>query len=643
MLTRIAVLAALIPFSAWADLSVSVNLPGNEQFSLETGTVVAAGDFTWNGNALTPQGNAFATGPGVLGPAVFSGSNAALQLLLEQNYYSGLYSQKPVTGVGVGTLIGMLDNSGNFAALLITDVSPSTLSFQLKTFGTPGSVPSISSIQNNYSYILPGLPNSGIAPGALFIIKGSDLSAIAPGPITLQSSAAPGLPATLHGASISVTVNGVTTHPPIYYSIATQIAAVLPSATPAGTGTLTVSYNGVPSAPAPITVVPTALGLDTLDGSGTGTGVATDLSYNLISYAHPATPLQDIVLWGSGLGADPADSDTTVTSTPHAVNVPLAIYIGGLPAQILYQGASGFPGLNQINVQVPGNVAPGCGVSVVAVSGGVVSNTITLPVSAQGIACSDPMLGLTGAQLAAEVNGYPAGSLTVTQTVNNQTAVQSIQTVATGTFEKVYSASGVLSLGSCTVAYAAIPSGAAIAPGTGLDAGALTISGPGGTFPLSDTLATGFYSATLANSIFPQTGTTFHFDATGGADVSAFSASVSYGAPPLWTNQSGLTSITRASGQTITWSGGPANTYMAIGGSSSTATATAAFTCYAPVAAGQFTIPAYILEAMPAQGGGGGTLTFANYLTPQPFAAQGLSSSTVSAGLAVVAGVSYQE
>ena len=37
---------------------------------------------------------------------------------------------------------------------------------------------------------------------------------------------------------------------------------------------------------------------------------------------------------GLGLGRRYGDSDTTFTSSPHAVNVPLTIYIGGIQAQI---------------------------------------------------------------------------------------------------------------------------------------------------------------------------------------------------------------------------------------------------------------------------------------------------------------------
>jgi uncharacterized protein (TIGR03437 family) len=159
---------------------------------------------------------------------------------------------------------------------LVTAISGASITLQYYTYGAASAPagPAITGVQNNYSFILPGLPNYGIAPGSIFIITGTDLAN--PGPAVLQSSAPPGIQTTLNGASISVTVGGVTTHPAMYYAIPTQIAAVLPSSTPVGTGTITVTYNGTPSSQEPIVVVPTALGLDTYYGAGTGLAVATD-------------------------------------------------------------------------------------------------------------------------------------------------------------------------------------------------------------------------------------------------------------------------------------------------------------------------------------------------------------------------------
>jgi hypothetical protein len=94
--------------------------------------------------------------------------------------------------------------------------------------------PKIFRVENNYSYILPGMPNYGIAQGSIFDIFGSGLATA-----TSELQSVP-LPKTLNGASVNVTVNSITTQPILYYVSDGQIAAVLPSATPAGTGQITV-------------------------------------------------------------------------------------------------------------------------------------------------------------------------------------------------------------------------------------------------------------------------------------------------------------------------------------------------------------------------------------------------------------------
>src|ERR1700722_2542006 len=61
-----------------------------------------------------------------------------------------------------------------------------------------------------------------------------------------RQSASQPLPTTagLAGTSVTITVNGTTLTAPLYSTVSTQVAAVLPSNTPAGTGTLTLTYNG---------------------------------------------------------------------------------------------------------------------------------------------------------------------------------------------------------------------------------------------------------------------------------------------------------------------------------------------------------------------------------------------------------------
>ena len=172
------------------------------------------------------------------------------------------------------------------------------------------AAPVVSAVLNNSSLIPAGFPNSGVAPSSLFVIQGTGMAAPGSNPV-LQDSAQ-GLPTTLNGTSISVTVGGTTVAPAIYYTSPTQVAAVLPAATPVGNGTITVSYNATPSASAPIQVVPNAYGFDIYNGLA----VATDAtSGGLITYTNSAKPGQVLVFWGTGLGADPADSDTTYTAS----------------------------------------------------------------------------------------------------------------------------------------------------------------------------------------------------------------------------------------------------------------------------------------------------------------------------------------
>ncbi len=274
--------------------------------------------------------------------------------------------------------------------------------------------PTVTALVNNYSNIPPGLPSYGIAPGSLFIIYGSDLSDnVAP---VLQSLSAP-LPLTLNHTSISVTVSGKTTNPAMYYTSPTQVAAVLPSSTPAGTGTITVTYKGTASAPAPIVVTASAFGADTLPGT-TGEVTATDAENRLITSTASASPGQTIVIWGSGLGADTKNDDRTYPLKQDNLS-DATVYIGGVKASVAYAGRSQFPGVDQINVVVPevgakpaleaasllGEAVPratttgfqgGCGISLAVVAHNTVSNFVTLPVNQGGGVCSDPAFGSTG-------------------------------------------------------------------------------------------------------------------------------------------------------------------------------------------------------------------------------------------------------
>ncbi len=168
------------------------------------------------------------------------------------------------------------------------------------------------------------------------------------------------LPTTSNGTSITAVVGGITVHPGIYYTTETQLAAVLPSNTPVGTGTITVTYNNQTSATFTLVVVASALGLDSLYGTGNGIAVATDNATGaLFGYTNSTKPGQAVVLWGSGVGADTSNDDRTYPLKQNNLNFITKLYVGGIEAQILYQGRSQYPGVDQVNIVIPARCETG--------------------------------------------------------------------------------------------------------------------------------------------------------------------------------------------------------------------------------------------------------------------------------------------
>jgi len=533
----------------------------------------------------------------------------------------------------------------------------------LPAAGAAGSndatTPAITAVLNNYSYILPGSPYYGIAPGSIFVIFGTGLAT--PGASADLQDSTKGLPLKLNGASVAVTVSGLTVYPALYYATPTQIAAVLPSTTPLGAGTVTVTYNGVSSPPATTQVVQSALGLATMSGDGTGLVMATDANYHFISPMNSAAGGQIITLWGTGLGASPEDSDTTYTSTPHQVaGVLIAIIFGSQQMPVVWAGRSGYPGLDQINVQLPvPNYTPAvCGettctqaswvtlplgcvttLSEAAVNTGVGSNTVELPISIAGGACTQPPFVLP-AEVAQAVSGQATvnfGSLSLSE---------GAQPMAGGSFYSIsgvalaaFGGSGTGSTGSCVIA----PTGAAPETTNLSTGGYLAVNAPGGNQALA-TVDYANYGGVVPASLIPPAGAMFTFVNEGSqyATIGQFTAAVTYPNPLTWTNQDSIGKISRAQGVQLTWTGGDADGVVAIRGSSFAAagsqTPSASFLCSVPASAGQFTVPASILQSLPA---GAGTLTVENQSAAQPISASGLGLGYAFAGAVFTINTAY--
>jgi uncharacterized protein (TIGR03437 family) len=511
--------------------------------------------------------------------------------------------------------------------------------FTITTGGAVGPpTPTIDTVQNNYGLIAPGLPNYGIAPSALFFIKGTGLSNST---TALLSSAAPGLQTTVNGVTVSVTSSGTTLQCPVYYLLPTQVAAVLPGATPLGNATITVNNNGGSSAAYPIVVVQSGFGILSYNGS---LAAAYDANNAIITASNAANPNQVIVLWGSGVGYDPADDDKLYPQNQdNLTNIPMQAYVGGVQAVIGYRGRSQYPGVDQVILTIPGSAPTGCYVSLAIVSGNIVSNSVTIPIAASGRTCSDSNSAFTPdvLQSLSGKTTIRSGALFVAQSTSITAAKTSTDNSVFGSFQSVtgFTGSGVsnqISIGSCLVSNS-LDTASASGTTTGLDAGsAISVAGPAGSLtltqlasPLPGLSLAGLYSppnGTVSATFIPSSGGTFTFDnGAGGKDVQHFNTSLTLPAAFVWSNASQITSVSRAQGINVTWTGGAAGSYVNITGAS-TATingksVSVSFVCYAPVSAGQFTVPPPVLLALPA---GSGSLNVGDYTNQQLFTAPGL-------------------
>ncbi|HLH15771.1 MAG TPA: hypothetical protein VKX45_01050 [Bryobacteraceae bacterium] len=499
--------------------------------------------------------------------------------------------------------------------------------------------PIVSTVSNAASYIDPSLPNGGIAQGSIFVVQGNNL-----GPATLTTDTKTTFQNTiLAGTSVSVTVNGTTAQALMYYTSANQIAALLPSNTPAGTGTLTVTYNNQTGPAYPITVVPNALGIFTVTSDGQGAGIVTYPDYSLVSVERSpncggpyttcgaANPGDVLTIWATGLGpinGNDAKGDGLGVNMP---NIPLTIWLGSVSVSATYQGRGCCIGEDQIIFTVPANAPTGCAVPLSIQIGNVISNVVALPIAIGQRACTpaDPKFPAGTAQrLTARTGPFSYAEIDLKH-VDQQPGFKD---VFTGQFLKFNIAPAVQPffmsyadmppIGSCAVVnnLNGFGSNVPLTPVAPLDFGPqISVQGPGGTknAPASG----GQFLTTIdpkGNFLVPGT---YTVTTPGGADVPAFSASISIPTMPTMTSPqpdaANPVPVTRADGLTVNWSGGGSAAYVEMevySATDNTYNKGADVVCSAPAAAGTFTVPPSALLALPA--GNFAQLAFRPHATP---------------------------
>ena len=382
-----------------------------------------------------------------------------------------------------------------------------------------------------------------LAPGVVFVIFGNNL-----GPATIQGASLP-YPQNLVGTSISFTpaAGGAAIPANLIYTSAAVVAGFLPSSATPGTYSVRVTYNLQTSPPQNVTVAQRSFGIGTSNSGGTGEAQATLANVNnglsLIRFTTgsvnsdgynfeltPAHPGDTVVLWGTGGGADPAN-DAGGTSGDQTAAGNFMVTVDGTQITPLYAGAvTGYPGLWQINFVLPTSMPADCFASVQVTAGGQTGNSATLAIAAPGqTSCSSQINTTTFDSLENGGNITFAG-LTIAGVVYYSGGTVQNSTIAGGVFNQYTAAAFLIDysgakIGGCTVVQETTPTGGKepSGPNALLDAGTLTLSGPGvpsQTMPVTVGPLGPAYSASLAAGAL-ENGGTYTLTGSGGKQSGA--------------------------------------------------------------------------------------------------------------------------
>ena len=473
--------------------------------------------------------------------------------------------------------------------------------FLVATCGFAQPVITSTDVENSASFLVQGLPGSGIAQGSIFTIFGTGV-----GPATLVQAGSLPLQTSLGGTSVTVTVGGQTVKAYILAAVSYQVNALLPSTTPTGSGTVTVTFNNQTSAPEPVQIVTASFGTYAFYSSD-GQATATDLNYVSNSIINTFHPGDWVILWGTGLG--PINGDDSKAPPVGNIGSP-TVYIGNTSLTPYYAGRSAsFPGLDQVAFQIPSGIQ-GCYVPVAVGTNGVVSHTSTIAVSASGQTCSDSLLGQD------LINKLASGGTVDFGFVQLFAIVLRSETLPSGiiapdfgqaTFSEFTPQTAGLASYGVSQGYCITNNDPDMSPGQ-LDAGpGVTLRGLAtATLPQLSPGWGYYYSLFNTGAQFFWSGLNYTVSAAGGAKVGAFSVSDTTSVPSAYFSGiiAGQT-LSRSSNLTVTWTGGDPtleNGLVTIAGASngtSSGSLFGGFMCIAPLSAKSFAIPQWVLSTLP--------------------------------------------
>jgi uncharacterized protein (TIGR03437 family) len=460
-------------------------------------------------------------------------------------------------------------------------------------------------IVNAASRLPASLRGGAIARGARFTIPGVRL-----GPDTGVRGSESEPPAKLADVSVRIAQRDVVADAGLLLVSATRIDAWIPDGAPLGDVQLTVTYQGRPSEPYELTLVPSSAGFFS--------GETAPEALPAARRKPEAAPGDTVTLWGTGLGETALD-----------------LFVGGKPAEaVRATTAACCKGVEQIEFRVPAGAPLGCFVPVLArAPDGRPSNAVPIAVHAPGQACRDEGDWFRESVEHATRAGFVVlARVSLDLKLGPRAGAQFQFDYGIGSFGRQESGQRQFPplppANTCTVFTARINlrqiMGQARSPAEWtsipektpgnrrLDAGtAISIAGPSGAQALNrDTRQHDYYDSFLgglppfsrqpAKPLFLRAGA-YTVSAPGGADIGPFSLKLDVARSIEWNDRARISEVPRSTGVTLHWkaaSGDDAVLVLAANADRYSGDS-AMCLCMAPARDGQFRIPPIALGNLP--------------------------------------------
>ncbi|MDX2268228.1 MAG: putative Ig domain-containing protein [Bryobacter sp.] len=280
-------------------------------------------------------------------------------------------------GLQLNPLTGQIAGSANVAGLqnFTLEVRDSAGGVATNAYTLPVAAagpPAIAALTNAASYV-----PEGVAPGEIISIFGNTLG---PPELTTFALLDGRVPTILAG--VRVLFDGVPA--PMLFVRNDQLSAIVPwSVATKPSVRVAVEFLGIQSPPYQLTVLPARPGLFSANASGEGPGAILNQDGSLNTPGNPAAKGSVVVLYATGGGLmNPAGEDGRVASGVSALNLPVAVTVGGVAAEVLYAGnAPGLvEGVVQINVRLSSATPSGAQPVIVDVGGNPSPATVTVSV-----------------------------------------------------------------------------------------------------------------------------------------------------------------------------------------------------------------------------------------------------------------------